>query len=762
MHTRIPSRLRRIPGGLILSALVFVLGSTKPATAQVLNMSHDLTTLGIATQNLTPNTPSLDARPLFQAAINYVESHPVQTLTLDTGAYYLLTNTQSNAVLLFWQVSNLTVDLAGSTLYFNGPLVPNGLGLGFCSNVTLANFQIDYVHPPYTHVQLTSVDTVNRVLTYQTLAGWPDPSTFNSLADPFGGSVGYWAAIFRNGSIVPGTTRTLLQAPFTNNTLTIQDQSPWAQASTLSTLEAGDTVVVYARGGGPIIWEYFGDGLTFSNIAIYGAQGVQLLLTSNSTMRNLQFAPRPGSGLVGGVGGIGFLPPGPNNHILNCYVARTLDDALVFEDSGPGTVISQSGSRQLTVVNQGFPFPNGSAMNFVDPGTTLESAGGIILGQNPPYNPNSATGNVTVTFDRDLPTIAPGTFMVFGSAATRGQGSTVEDTVVEDTYGGRGIQLEGAEGMTVRRNVVRRTSMAGIIVGQSADAAVDGADLNPPSHDVIITDNALEGALGPAPCGTGVQVCLGAVEIVSTNNQEFSFASSPSNTNITVQNNYIADSGRSGIWVGELNGGTLQNNLVIRSSQNPTLGGGAGIPPAFQNQVMQDALVPVVIRYSSAVAETRDTVNATSSITAPVTFSPPGVTLPENSWSGSFAVQPVITGFDWAPFSDSSWLTVTSGAGPGAGAVQYSLAANSTGASRIGHITVAGETFTVTQTTQPTFSPCDLQQNGNVGAADVQLLINQALGLSGPPLDLNGDGVVNVVDVQIEANAVLGGSCVTK
>ena len=751
-----------MPESLILSALVFVLCWTKPATAQVLNMSHDLTMLGIATQNMTPNTPSLDARPLFQAAIHYVQSHAVQTLTLDTGAYYLLTNTQSNAVLLFWQLSNLTVDLAGSTLYFNGPLVPNGLALGFCSKVTLANFQIDYVHPPYTHVQLTSVDTVNRVLTYQTLAGWTDPATFNSLADPFGGSVGYWAAIFRNGSIVPGTTRTLLQAPFTNNRLTIQDQSPWAQASTLATLRVGDTVVVYARGGGPIIWEYFGDELTFSNIAIYGSQGVQVLSTTNSTMQNMRFAPRPGSGLVGGVGGIAFLPPGPNNHILNCYVARTLDDALVFEETGLGTVISQSGSRQLTVVNQGFPFPNGTAMNFVDPGTTLESTGGIIVDQYPPYNPNSATGNVTLTFDRDLPTITPGTFMVFGSAPARGQGSTVEDSVVEDTYGGRGIQLEGAEGMTVRRNVVRRTSMAGIIVGQSADAAVDAGDLNPPSHDVIITDNALEGALGPAPCGTGVQVCLGAVEIVSTNNQAFGFASSPSNTNITVQNNYIADSGRSGIWVGELNGGALQNNLVIRSSQNPTLGGSAGIPPAFQNQVIQDALVPVVIRYSSAVAETGDTVNATSSITTPVTFSPPGVTLPENSWSGSFAVQPVITGFDWAPFSDSSWLVVTSGAGPGAGTVQYALAANSTGAPRTGHVVISGEMFTVTQTDQATFSACDLQKNGNVGVMDVQLLVNQVLGLQAPINDLNGDGMVNVVDVQIEANTVLAGNCVTK
>jgi len=682
----------------------FVAALAGSASAQVLNMSHDLVTMGIAQQNLTPNNPSLDARPLFQAALNYVQSHPVQTLTLDTGAYYLLTNTQSNAVLLFPQLNNLTVDLAGSTLYFNGPLVPNGLALYYCSNLTLTNFQIDFVHPPYTHVQLTSVDTVNRILKYQTLAGWPDPATFNSLTDPFGGPIqGYWAAIFRNGSIVPGTTRTLLQAPFINSSITIQDQSPWAQAPTLSTLEVGDTVVVYARGGGPIFWVFYGNGLTFSNIAIYGAQGVQVLSTSNSTMENMRFEPRPGSGLVGGVGGIGILPPGLNNHILNCYVARTLDDAFVFEDSGPATVVSQSGSRQLTVANQGYRFPNGTAMNFVDPGTTLESVGGVIVDQNPPDNPNPMVGNVTVTFDRDLPTISPGTFMVFGSAATRGQGSTVEDTLIEDTYGGHGILLQGVEGITVQRNVIRRTSMAGIMVDQTADPAVDPADLNPPSHDVVISDNALEATLGPAPCGTGMQFCLGAIEIVSTNNQAFGFASSPANTNITVQNNYIADTGRSGIWVGELNGGTLQNNLVIRSNQNPTLGGIAGIPPPFQNQVMQDALMPVVVHYNSAVAEIGDMISATSPITVPVTMTPPNAAWPAAGGAGSFNLQPAISGFGWNAVSDSPWVTVTSPVpGAGSGMVQYFIAANNTGVPRSGNITIAGVTFPVLQTTLTT------------------------------------------------------------
>src|SRR5579871_2333417 len=124
----------------ILLALLF---TCTPTSAQTVNMSHDLVSLGIAAQNMTPNNPALDSRPLFQAALAYSQSHSVKTLTVDTGAYYLLSNTQSNAVLILWQFSNLTIDLAGSTLYFNGPLVSNGLYLGYCSGVVLKNFQLD-------------------------------------------------------------------------------------------------------------------------------------------------------------------------------------------------------------------------------------------------------------------------------------------------------------------------------------------------------------------------------------------------------------------------------------------------------------------------------------------------------------------------------------------------------------------------------------------------------------------------------------------
>lgn len=55
-------------------------------------------------------------------------------------------------------------------------------------------------------------------------------------------------------------------------------------------------------------------------------------------------------------------------------------------------------------------------------------------------------------------------------------------------------------------------------------------------------------------------------------------------------------------------------------------------------------------------------------------------------------------GCDWTATSNASWVTITSGAsGTGNGAVQFTVAANTTAASRTGTLTVAGQTVTVTQ-----------------------------------------------------------------
>jgi hypothetical protein len=669
--------------------------------AATLNMSHDLTTLGIASQNLTPNQPALDARPLMQAAIQYLQSHPVQLLTLDKGNYYLLTNELSSAVLVFPNLSNMTIDLAGSTFYFVGPQLPNGLELYYCTGVTLTNFTVDYLHPPYTHVKLASVDAVNRLLKYQLLPGWPDPATFNSLTDPFSGGPieGYIAAIFRNGSLVPGTTRTELKAPFSNNTLPIQDPGPWAQSATLATLKAGDTVVVTTRGGGPPILVWESSEITLSKITIQGSPtwAVELSQTNNSTVEHVSIIPRPGTGLIGSdADGIHFIPAGTNNHILNCTVRATMDDALIMESNFAGMFVSQAGPRRLTVTRQGyFRFANGTAMNFVNPATTLAQTGGVILSQDPPDSPYpSYNGAVTLTFDRNLPALAQGAIMVFASEWT-GRGSTIEDNLVEDTYGGRGVWLSGVNDVAVERNVLRNTSMTAVGMIQETDESGDPGDVGGPVQNITVTDNAIEGSQGPAACGTGEGACLAAIETQSVDDRNFGFAPSGGNPGIVIERNYIADSGRSGVWIGETDGATFEDNLIIRSNRNPTLGGTFGIPPPFAAMVTADALVPVAIHYSSDIQRAANTIEVDSDIEAPVT-APSKVTVAASAAAHTFALKTQIGRFAWRAASDSAWLTTTA-SGEGNGSVGFSVSANTSVTTRTGHITVAGVVVTITQ-----------------------------------------------------------------
>ena len=70
------------------------------------------------------------------------------------------------------------------------------------------------------------------------------------------------------------------------------------------------------------------------------------------------------------------------------------------------------------------------------------------------------------------------------------------------------------------------------------------------------------------------------------------------------------------------------------------------------------------------------------------------------------------------------------------------------------------QTYTIQGTGGVAYSSCDVNRDGITNVADVQDIINQALGLSpAAASDLNGDGVVNAVDIQFVINASLNLGC---
>ncbi|MCU1288203.1 MAG: hypothetical protein JWN60_432, partial [Acidobacteria bacterium] len=90
------------------------------------------------------------------------------------------------------------------------------------------------------------------------------------------------------------------------------------------------------------------------------------------------------------------------------------------------------------------------------------------------------------------------------------------------------------------------------------------------------------------------------------------------------------------------------------------------------------------------------TFNVTQDASCSYTLSSSAATSPAAGNSGSVSVT-TTAGCAWTAVSNVSWITVTSGSsGTGNGTVQYTVAAN-TGLAREGKITIAGKTFTVTQ-----------------------------------------------------------------
>ena len=560
-----------------------------------INISQDLVSLGIASRNAVPNDSGLDARPLLQAAIQYAVNNGVPKIMADPGAYWFLTAQRSDRYLVLNQISDLTIDLQGSDIYLKNNFMI-GFDLESCQRVTLSNFTIDFVQLPFTQVQLTGVD--GRTLGYQTIGNWPSPTTLRSKS----GGTDYWGMVFRGGVVPPNSNRLPLAAPRDAANLTVLTQSsPWTQPAVLNTYQPGDIVVVMLKDGDATILVNDGDGVVLSGIDIYasGTLGVQLNATRNSTVSRVRVMPRPGTDRLISTNADGihlsFMQAG--NRIQSCYLNRTMDDAIAVS-SAFVAFVDRATSANTVVVNRNFGtrVPNGTPLAFVNP-KTGETLGYVqLVGQNPPYDAAGSTSQAaTYTFDNDLPPLQTGFGVVFTAAANRGAGSVIESNLIEDILFARGIFIGGVSGVTVQKNTVRRTNCGGIVVHHDLAGYPSAAN-----QDLQIIGNTVDSAIGPTAVGTGAIAALGSIFVLSTDSS-FIPLNNPSNTNISITNNYIANSGRTAIWAGHIDGGTIQGNTFAGFSLYPQLALW-GVTNAYASQLTQDFAQALVVRTSRNVS----------------------------------------------------------------------------------------------------------------------------------------------------------------
>jgi hypothetical protein len=560
-----------------------------------INISEDLVTLGIAGQNATPDTPGLDSRPLLAAAIQYAGANGVGTIVADPGAYWFLTPQLPDRYLVLDHVSDLAIDFQGSDIYLQqGFLI--GFDLEYCQRVTLKHFTIDFVQLPFTQVKLSNIS--GHTLTYSVMPGWPSPTTLQSPS----GSTNYWGLVLRGGLPLPNASRLPLAAPTNPGTLQVSvDDSPWTQQAVLNTYQAGDIAVVTLRDGDAPIFVEGGDAVVLEGIDVYasGTLGVHLDAAQDSIVSHVRVMPRPGTDrlISTNADGIHLSYIQSNNQVRSCYVSRTMDDGIALSSMFLAFANRTTGPRTLTATryNQS-SVPNGTSVAFINPKTGELSAALHVVSQNPPYGSGlSYNPSVTYTFDGDLSgPIQNGFGLIFGDPVNRGQSSIVERNLVEDVLFARGIFLGGVSGVTVQKNVVRRTNCGGIVAHQDL-AAYPSA----PNRDLQIVRNTVDSAIGPAAVGTGAIAALGSIFVLATDSS-FTPLVLPTATNITIAHNFIINAGRSGIWAGNMNGGAIQGNTVASFALYPQLAVW-GVTQALANQLAQDFTQSVVVHGSQNV-----------------------------------------------------------------------------------------------------------------------------------------------------------------
>ncbi len=567
--------------------LALLFGVIQVVSAQTtLNMSQDLVRLGIASSNMAPNQPSLDAGPLFMQAVEYAKSHSIATVIADPGTYYFL-SVNVNTHVALGQINNMTIDFQGADLIFTHPLF-YGIVVYTSTNAVLQNFTVDNQPLPFTQVRVVAVDVANSQIQYAVQPGWQDPSAFNAAQVPQTDPPPVVQIhIFRSRQPVLG--RLFTQFPLSGNFVRVVNTS----AAILAAVRPGDIAVIAMNAASGGINTNHCQGCTLRNITVYscasGGAPVGASATQSALMERIYAIPKPGTDrLVSTFSAVYIGFAGPNNRIRLSRSIRSMDDSFWFWGRVVGTVQNQIGSRSLTASaatawtvlgDNGDSVPNGSPVTFQRPSDGLILGSAIIVSQT--AKTSSQPPQATFTFDRDLPSNLVGSAMYTTDANLNGANSVLERSTVQSQSCCKGTYFAGLANSTVRGNYIRRPAWAGIFAVQGMTPG------DPPVAPVVnlgISNNVIDGANAKSDWWWFE---LGAIQAVTLTNPGYLLFANSVFSNINVTNNFIADSGRSAVWIGNTTGGSVSGNYILDANARPNL---ANTYPAYT----ADATLPLV------------------------------------------------------------------------------------------------------------------------------------------------------------------------
>jgi hypothetical protein len=208
----------------------------------------------------------------------------------------LLSLQWSGAHVAWDQLSNLTIDLQGSDLYFSHPFV-NGILITRSTNIVLQNFTADYDPLPFTQVRVVYVDAVQRKIRFAVDGAWQNPSVLNAVFGVVPSGVGgVKVHIFRNGRPAPDVAGLDAANPIGSSQFTLIPPPPGFPTD-LNKIRPGDIAFMGMRtaAAGPVTVSHC-TGCTLRHITAYSSVewGVEADNIQNTVFEHVYSMPRPG------------------------------------------------------------------------------------------------------------------------------------------------------------------------------------------------------------------------------------------------------------------------------------------------------------------------------------------------------------------------------------------------------------------------------------------------------------------------------------
>ncbi len=594
----------------LLGGILF-LASAFGQTAAVLNLSHDLVANGIAAMNMTPDSPQLDARPLFEAGIAYASKNQIPTVTADRGNYYFLTQNTAYRHVALTAISNVTVDLQYSDLYFaHGNII--AIQVLSCVNLTLENFTVDYLQLPFTQLTVTGVNSTTKTVSFKQLGSYPLASTLNSVTVPANYVVsGYFLFAFRKGQELRTTGRMQVTPPFTDTSIQVTSTDLWSQPSNIASIQPGDTLVLTYRAGVGAIQAHTCTGFMLHNVSIYssGFIGVDTVYGSAITIDHVQVIPRPGTDrlIATNADGIHVSKAGANNMITNNTVRRGCDDGIAIDGQWYAIVNAANNGPSVQVMrNSDSPLAIGVSFDFINDTDATVAGTASVVAESPPVSQQTgAPGElITLTLDHTIAGLAANFGVTPSDPKLRGAGSVISGNLVQEEVFVRGIYPAGVENVTVTDNMIETTNGPGILVEQ--DEALTYDYKTGPSSGIVIKNNIVDHANGYGVPGIQLLVSAAAINVVAYN-QNFAWVSTTPFSNISVTGNFVSNAVHSGIRLENVAGGQISGNTLLNDGLQPTdylfyLPGCCETLAQVQSEFQQ----PVVVANSTSVTNTNN------------------------------------------------------------------------------------------------------------------------------------------------------------